>query len=162
MNFAELLRTTRLASGLTQDELAERSGVARPNISAYEAGRREPLYSNADSLLRAAGAHVIVDKPIVWRWTSGRRPFAVPSRLWRLSPVQALRVFEPGLHLWWSGPPRTFNLASRPDRLRAYEIVLREGTPRDIEQVIDGVLLCEAWNDLVLPATSSRRGLPSY
>ena len=37
--------------------------------------------------------------------------------------------------------------------MRAYEIVLREGTSIDIEGVVDGVLLCEAWPDLVLPAT---------
>ena len=55
------------------------------------------------------------------------------------------------MHLWWSGPPRAFDLAERNDRLRAYEIVLREGTPADIESIIDGLLLCEAWSDLVLP-----------
>lgn len=32
----------RQAAGLTQDELAERSGVAQPNIAAYESGQRSP------------------------------------------------------------------------------------------------------------------------
>lgn len=32
----------RLSAGLTQDELAERSGVAQPNIAAYETGHRRP------------------------------------------------------------------------------------------------------------------------
>ncbi len=32
----------RLAAGLTQSELARRTGVAQPNIAAYEAGRRTP------------------------------------------------------------------------------------------------------------------------
>ena len=142
-----------MASGLTQAGLAERSGVARPNIVAYESARREPLFRNALDLLNAAGAQVAVELPVVWTWTDGRRPYAVPSRLWRLPPVQALRRFQPGEHLWWSGPPRSFDLASRPARLRAYEIVLREGTSIDIEGVVDGVLLGEAWPDLVLPAT---------
>ena len=36
------VREIRLAAGLTQAELAARSGVAQPNIAAYEAGRRRP------------------------------------------------------------------------------------------------------------------------
>ncbi|MCB1029586.1 MAG: helix-turn-helix transcriptional regulator [Microthrixaceae bacterium] len=136
---------------MTQADVADRSGVARPNIVAYESGRREPLFRNALDLLGAAGAQVVVELPVVWSWTEGRRPYAVPSRLWRLPPSEALQRFEPGHHVWWSGPPRVFDLALRADRLRAYEIVLREGSPRDIEGVVDGVLLCEAWSDLVLP-----------
>lgn len=36
------LRVRRTRAGLTQVELAARSGVAQPNIAAYEAGRRTP------------------------------------------------------------------------------------------------------------------------
>jgi transcriptional regulator with XRE-family HTH domain len=151
MTFAERLRSVRVAAGLTQAELGARAGVARPNVVAYEAGRREPRFDSAMALLDAAGADVTVEPPVAWTWTSGLRPYAVPSRLWRLDPSVALRPFEPGLHLWWSGPSRSFDLANRRDRCRIYEIVLREGRPEDIESVIDGVLLCEAWPDLVLP-----------
>ena len=49
----------------------------------------------------------------------------------------------------WASSEFRPGVAARP---RAYEIVLREGTPSD-EGVVDGVLLCEAWPDLVLPAT---------
>lgn len=38
----ENLRDLRTRAGLTQAELARRSGVAQPNIAAYEAGRRSP------------------------------------------------------------------------------------------------------------------------
>ena len=38
----------------------------------------------------------------------------------------------------------------------AYEVVLREGTPQDIVGIVDGLLLCEAWPDLVLPAELRR------
>lgn len=141
----------RVAAGLTQAELGLRAGVARPNVVAYEAGRREPRFDSAMALLDAAGAEVTVDPPVVWSWTSGLRPYAVPSRLWRLEPSVALRSFEPGVHLWWSGPSRSFDLANRRDRCRVYEIVLREGRPEDIESVVDALLLCEAWPDLVLP-----------
>lgn len=151
MRFADLLRSVRHAAGLTQAELGARAGVARPNVAAYEAGRREPLFESAVGLLGAAGADVVVEPPLVWSWTPGLRPYALPSRLWRLSPERALRSFEPGLHLWWSGPPRTFELRDRADRCRLYEIVLREGRPAEIESVVDGVLLCDAWPDLVMP-----------
>ncbi|MFZ2260324.1 MAG: helix-turn-helix domain-containing protein [Luteococcus japonicus] len=36
------LRSRRLRAGLTQMELARRSGVPQPNIAAYERGRRNP------------------------------------------------------------------------------------------------------------------------
>ena len=32
-----------------------------------------------------------------------------------------------------------------------YEIVLREGTPQDVLTYIDGALLVDSWNSLVLP-----------
>ncbi|MDO5495988.1 MAG: helix-turn-helix domain-containing protein [bacterium] len=36
------LRERRLGAGLTQEALAARSGIAQPNIAAYESGRRRP------------------------------------------------------------------------------------------------------------------------
>ena len=36
------LRRLRESAGLSQSQLASRSGVAQPNIAAYEAGRRSP------------------------------------------------------------------------------------------------------------------------
>lgn len=46
---AQLLVRARLAAGLTQRQLAQRTGVPQPLISAYEKGRRQP---GADMLLR--------------------------------------------------------------------------------------------------------------
>ncbi|WP_197745674.1 XRE family transcriptional regulator [Mycobacterium heidelbergense] len=40
----------RRAAGLTQDELAARSGVAQPNIAAYESGQRIPSAAMLDRL----------------------------------------------------------------------------------------------------------------
>ena len=151
ITFATALRAARSTAGLTQAGLAERSGIARPNIVAYEHGRREPLFDTAMTLLDAAQARVEIEPTVEWSWTDDRRPYAIPSRLWRLPPAGCLRRFDPGPHLWWSGPPRELDLALRSDRVRAYELVLREGTPRDIEAIVDGVLLCEAWPDLTLP-----------
>lgn len=50
-----LLREARKRAGLTQAELAERSGVAQSTISAYESGRRDPGLRIMTKLLDAAG-----------------------------------------------------------------------------------------------------------
>lgn len=152
MEFGYRFRELRKQQGLTQSDVASATGIARPNIAAYEAGRREPKISTAEALLDAVGASLVVPEPIVWTWTSGPRPYPVPSRLWRLPIDRALTTITTASHLWWSGPPRTFDLHQAADQQRAYEIVLREGTPTDIEQIVDGLLLITLWNDLVLPA----------
>lgn len=160
MDFARTLRRSRLGAGLTQADVAERTGIARSNVAAHEAGRREPRFSTATRLLAATGAQVTIDPPLTWRWTPTRRPYAIASRLWHLAPRAALRSLELPPHLWWSGATATLDLGSRADRLRAYEIVLREGTPTDIVDVVDGLLLCEAWDDLVLPVDARRAWQP--
>lgn len=47
------LRESRERAGLSQAQLAARSGVAQPNIAAYESGRRNPSAAMVDRL-RAA------------------------------------------------------------------------------------------------------------
>lgn len=61
MTAAELLVEARKASGLTQSQLAERSGVPQPAISAYERGRRIPGADMFLRLLAANGATVQLD-----------------------------------------------------------------------------------------------------
>ena len=51
--FAENIYLWRVYRGLSQDELAVRSGIPRPNISAIESGKREVSLSTLRSL--AAG-----------------------------------------------------------------------------------------------------------
>ena len=47
---SESLRELRERAGLSQAQLAERSGVAQPNIAAYESGRRNPSASMIERL----------------------------------------------------------------------------------------------------------------
>jgi len=75
----------------------------------------------------------------------------VPDHLPRLDPDAALRTVELPVHLEWSRRTRTVHLADRHERARAYEVVLREGRPTDIAAIVDGVLLAELWDDLVVP-----------
>jgi transcriptional regulator with XRE-family HTH domain len=53
--FGVRLFHARGALSLTQDELAERSGLQQSTIAHYEAGRREPNLSNLRRLVRATG-----------------------------------------------------------------------------------------------------------
>ncbi|WP_238335621.1 helix-turn-helix domain-containing protein [Serinicoccus kebangsaanensis] len=46
----EDVRRLRHAAGVSQAELARRSGVAQPNIAAYEAGRRQPSAAMTERL----------------------------------------------------------------------------------------------------------------
>lgn len=49
-----VVRARRLAAGLSQQELARRSGVAQPNIAAYESGQRTPSPAMLERLASAA------------------------------------------------------------------------------------------------------------
>ena len=42
MEFAEKLKNIRISKGLSQEELAERSGISRRTIQNYESGERVP------------------------------------------------------------------------------------------------------------------------
>lgn len=52
---AGLLRYARLKAGLSQSELAERAGVPRTMVSAYERDRRQATLPTLMRLLKAAG-----------------------------------------------------------------------------------------------------------
>ncbi|MBN4665410.1 LexA family transcriptional regulator [Pandoraea nosoerga] len=52
MNIAQWIRASREAAQLKQDELAERLGKTRGNISAWENGRHEPSYSQILEIAR--------------------------------------------------------------------------------------------------------------
>lgn len=58
MSAAALVLQVRTAAGLTQSELARRSGVPRTAINLYERGRREPSVAVLERLAAAAGCEV--------------------------------------------------------------------------------------------------------
>jgi transcriptional regulator with XRE-family HTH domain len=154
MEPGQLLAQARRRAGLSQDELARRAETSRPTLSSYEHGHRSPTLNTAARILAAAD-HELIAVPIVTFneiITRRGRTLAVPSHLPRLSPAQALATVQLPLHLYWSTPPRSFDLRDRAQRARVYEIVLREGGPADILTYVDGVLLTELWPDLVLPS----------
>lgn len=152
MNFS-LLSEARELAGLSKAKLAERAGTSRPTLSAYEHGRVSPTLDTAARILAAAGHRLTATPVLDWQEVeiSGGRTAAVPDRLPDLPTRDAVRRFEMPLHLEWSRPGRKVDLADRRQRARAYEAVLREGRPVDIESIVDGALLVDLWTDLVIP-----------
>jgi transcriptional regulator with XRE-family HTH domain len=53
--FADSLKRLRAERGLSQSELAERAGLSQNGISQWEAGTREPSWSNVLALAAALG-----------------------------------------------------------------------------------------------------------
>lgn len=53
MNLALNLKRLRLERGLTQAALAERCGIAQPNLAAMEQGRRQPTLATLQRLAQA-------------------------------------------------------------------------------------------------------------
>lgn len=148
-----LLSQAREAAGLSKTDLAERARTSRSTLSAYEHGRVSPTLDTAQRILAAAG-HRLTAAPILsWQdvEVGGGRTAAVPDRLPDLPAREAVRRLEMPLHLDWSRPRRSVDLADRRQRARAYEAVLREGRPVDIESIVDGALLVDLWTELVLP-----------
>jgi len=84
------------------------------------------------------------------------RPVAVPDDLDDPSRPKASGSVELPFHIRWSGPPISYDLGDRADRARVYEQVLREGTADDVRHYIDGALLRELWDELVLPSAVRR------
>jgi transcriptional regulator with XRE-family HTH domain len=150
---AELLARVRRAAGLSQAELARTAGTSRTAVSAYEHGRKSPGLDTVDRLVSAAGYELDARRRIDFVSVAGSRGrvVLVSTQLPRLSAAQALAAVELPLTLNWSQPGRIFRLVDRGDRARVYELVLREGAAADVLRYVDGVLLVDLWNELVLP-----------
>lgn len=153
MDSGEVLAYAREAAGLSQAELASRARTSRTALSAYEHGRKSPTLQTAARIVAATGFDLTLSPRIEFRHVITRRgrPIPVPGALPRLSLDRALATVQLPLHLNWSDRNRRYDLCDRGQRARVYEIVLREGGPDDILTYIDGALLIDLWDELVLP-----------
>lgn len=59
------LKEMRKLAGLTQEELAEKVGVSRVELSYWENGRRTPTLSNLRSLINTLG----MEHSLIWSET---------------------------------------------------------------------------------------------
>lgn len=153
MDGETIIARARRVSDLSQRELARRSGTSQPTLSAYEQRSKSPTLAVVERIVGTTGHDLDLVPKVEFTTYAGSRgePLVVPVRLWRLDLREAFAdVVLPG-HLHWSGPSRTYALAERGDRARVYEIVLREGAANDLLAFIDGALLIDLWDDLVLP-----------
>ncbi len=144
----------REAAGLSRAALAVAAGTSRPTLSAYEHGRKSPTLDTVSRILRAAGYELALIPAVEFVEVAadrGRR-ILVPTVLPRLLVEDALATVELPVHLNWSDRGRQFDMRERRQRARVYEIVLREGGPEDVLRYVDGVLLVDIWDELVLPA----------
>lgn len=159
---ASLLERARRLAGLSRSELARRAGASRPTLAAYAAGTKSPNLATAERIIRAAGFDLdLVPRAAFSEIAAGRgRAVYVPAVLPRLPVDLALGRVRLPLHLNWSQPDRAFDLADRRQRARVYEIVLREGTARDITDYIDGALLVDLWPELIIPVPVRRAWQP--
>jgi transcriptional regulator with XRE-family HTH domain len=157
-----LLERARRLAGLSRSELARRAGASRPTLAAYAAGTKSPNLATAERIIHAAGFDLDLTPHPIFREAAVAHGHAVyvPAVLPRLPLDRALRRVRLPLQLNWSQPGREFDLSDRRQRARVYEIVLREGTGEDIWDYIDGALLVDLWQDLVLPAQLRREWQP--
>jgi transcriptional regulator with XRE-family HTH domain len=148
-----LLERVRHEAGLSQEALAARAGTSRPTLSAYEHGRKSPTLATVERLLASAGFELTAEPRVrfVERPMRRGRPIVVADRLWRLSIGGAFATVTLPLGLNWSRPGATFELSDRRQRARCYEVALREGMANDLLRYVDGALLVDLWEELVLP-----------
>lgn len=79
MTFAEKLKILRTAAGLSREQLAEATGLARGTVRDYEQGKRKPTLESAVKLAAAvnvdcrvfADCDDIADKPTPKRRKKG-------------------------------------------------------------------------------------------
>lgn len=86
-----LARSARAASGLTQMELASRSGIAGSSLSLIEHGKREPTVATLDTLLQAT-RHSAVIIPTV-RSDAARISSEIATAVTNLDSEAAYRRF---------------------------------------------------------------------
>ena len=88
--FAVLLRDHRLAAGLTQEELAERTGLSRRGISDLERGARRMPYGN--TIRKLIDALDLDDAATKQLYAAARKPAGVTSRASTADTVPLARV----------------------------------------------------------------------
>lgn len=158
-----IVEQARRGGGLSQRELARRAGTSQPTLSTYERGAKSPTLAVVERIVNSSGYDLDLSPRVTFTAHAGARgaPIVVPDRLWRLDPADALATVTLPQRLRWSGSSRPFRMRDRGDRARVYEIVLREGESVDLLTYVDGALLIDLWDELVLSAAIRRAWEPT-
>ncbi|MCQ9162991.1 hypothetical protein [Arthrobacter sp. STN4] len=85
-------------------------------------------------------------------------PYYVPDRLWEQSYLTAKRVTLLPMNLKSNRLYRfeVVDLADLEDRARAYSALLVHGTSDELYFYLDADLLCEVWDEMILPRADIR------
>lgn len=152
MDRAYLIEVARRASGLTQTELAARSGTSQATISSYERGLKSPTIKVAGRILEAAGYDLNLRRLIDWveHEAPGVGKFWVPNILWNVETPDCFAILE-FADLVGDGPVRQWDMHDRAQRKGVYEQLLQGGSPEEMIRWMDGPLLVDLWEELELP-----------
>jgi transcriptional regulator with XRE-family HTH domain len=163
----ELVQQLRTQVGMSCGELAKRSRTTAAVIARIEGGGGVSRLDTLERIAGALGTKLVIsmldrqaspsataDPHVSFAEVKRRRgrPVFVPDRLWRLSIEKALATVELSIAFNWSQPGTKFRLHDRTERARCYEIVLQEGMPADLLHLVDGALLIDLWDELILPS----------
>lgn len=117
MNVSELLVSTRKQAGLTQADLAIRSGTSQATLSRYEAGDAVPTIATLERLLAAAGATLTLGAKPSGRMLNARSPRMTKLRQHRAEILAILKKHH-------ASNPRVFGSVARGDDGPASDIDL--------------------------------------
>ncbi|MEA2346282.1 MAG: hypothetical protein QOG62_69 [Thermoleophilaceae bacterium] len=92
MDTAQALRDARRRSGLTQQQLAEKTGTSQASVSAYESGSKRPSVDTLSRLLAASGSRLVVEAAAPAASPPSRRDQAKAGRI-------LLQVLDLAAHL---------------------------------------------------------------
>lgn len=91
MDAAGIVKMARRRAGLSQRELARRSGVAQPTVSRIEAGRMSPTFDTLNALAAACGMEISVLER-----GGGGADVAMVRDLLRMTPAERLAYHTQG------------------------------------------------------------------
>lgn len=157
-----LLQVARRVSGLSQAELARLAGTSQATVSTYERGLKSPSLKVAARLLGVMGWEFTLQLRVDFHelHPHGIVAFWVPNRLWRVpTPNCFSRLHIPDLLQFTE--QNTWDLRDLTDRRRAYEILIRCGSPQQMIRWLDGGFLVELWDELDLPDSVRQAWAPA-
>jgi transcriptional regulator with XRE-family HTH domain len=152
MDRAYLLEVARRERGLTQAQLAKRSGTSQAALSAYERGLKSPSLKVASRILEAAGFDLNLRVHVDWQQhhPKGILPFWAPNILWSVETPLCFATLEMLDEIDDEGV-REWDMRDREQRKGAYEQLIRRGLPEQMVRWMDGALLVDVWDELDLP-----------
>lgn len=152
MDRSYLLGRARRARGLTQAQLAARSGTSQATLSTYERGLKSPSLKVASRILEEMGYDLNLRVHIDWveHHPRGIVPFWAPNILWSVETPDCFATLTMPDEIRTTGM-RDWDMRDREQRKGAYEQLIRRGYPTQMIRWMDGALLVDVWDELDLP-----------